>query len=149
MITRMLLIALTLLGAFEAPELGVVSARRMATTVRSALASTGSSTTCNACRMHEEIKEMSLKAIKENILNRLGLKQAPNMTGRALPRIPPINKLMDMYGMQADQPLEPGVSYHEEVDEFVAKTESVFAFAQPRKSFYFHLMFFICKREVY
>ncbi|KAJ8680282.1 hypothetical protein QAD02_016069 [Eretmocerus hayati] len=63
---------------------------------------------CHACRMHEEIRALSLEAIKEQILNKLGLKQAPNMTGRALPRIPPINKLMDMYGMQADQPqLEP------------------------------------------
>ncbi|KOX79213.1 Inhibin beta chain [Melipona quadrifasciata] len=89
--------------------------------------------TCNACRMHEEIRALSLEAIKEQILNKLGLKQAPNMTGRALPRIPPISKLMDMYGMQADQPqpLEPGISHHEEIDEYAAKTESVFALAQP------------------
>ncbi|XP_058804008.1 growth/differentiation factor 8 [Phymastichus coffea] len=93
------------------------------------LAAMGSS--CNACRMHEEIRAMSLEAIKEQILNKLGLKQAPNMTGRALPRIPPISKLMDMYGMQADQPMEPGITHHDEPDEFAAKTESVFAFAQP------------------
>ncbi|XP_014208297.1 growth/differentiation factor 8-like [Copidosoma floridanum] len=120
MITRVLLVGLTLLGAFE-------SAVRTTTRV----SSMGSS--CNACRMHEEIRAMSLEAIKEQILNKLGLKQAPNMTGRALPRIPPISKLMDMYGMQADQPLEPGVTYHEELDEFAAKTESVFAFAQPHQ----------------
>lgn len=90
---------------------------------------------CNACRMHEEIRALSLEAIKEQILNRLGLKQAPNMTGRALPRIPPISKLMDMYGMQADQPQsqEPSITYHEQMDEYSAKTESVFALAHPRK----------------
>ena len=101
--------------------------------------------TCNACRLHEEIRALSLEAIKEQILNKLGLKQAPNMTGRALPRIPPISKLMDMYGMQADQPiLEPGsVTHHEEIDEFAAKTESVFAFAQPRELFiYLFFLFF-------
>lgn len=90
--------------------------------------------------MHEEIRALSLEAIKEQILNKLGLKQAPNMTGRALPRIPPISKLMDMYGMQADQPQpESGITHHEEVDEYTAKTESVFALAQPRKFFSFFL----------
>lgn len=94
--------------------------------------------------MHEEIRALSLEAIKEQILNKLGLKQAPNMTGRALPRIPPISKLMDMYGMQADQPqpLEPGITHHEEVDEYAAKTESVFALAQPRKFLLAFLFFF-------
>ncbi|CAB0034663.1 unnamed protein product [Trichogramma brassicae] len=91
---------------------------------------------CNACRMHEEIRALSLEAIKEQILNKLGMKQAPNMTGRALPRIPPISKLMDMYGMQADQPLghEPKITHHEEVDESVARTDVVIALAQPPAS---------------
>lgn len=127
MVTRaLLLLSLALLGAFDAP--GVERARH----VRH-LAMAGNA--CNACRKHEEIRALSLEAIKEQILNKLGLKQAPNMTGRALPRIPPISKLMDMYGMQADQPqpLEPGITHHEEVDEYAAKTESVFALAQPRK----------------
>lgn len=127
----LLLLSLFLLGAFDAP--GIERAR-----VRY-LVMAGN--TCNACRMHEEIRALSLEAIKEQILNKLGLKQAPNMTGRALPRIPPISKLMDMYGMQADQPqpLEPGITHHEEIDEYAAKTESVFALAQPRK-FVFSLL---------
>ncbi|KAG8035702.1 hypothetical protein G9C98_001130 [Cotesia typhae] len=89
--------------------------------------------------MHEEIRALNLEAIKEQILNKLGLKQAPNMTGRALPKIPPISKLMDLYGMQADEPVIlreqslPGTKhYYDEVDEFTAKTESVFALAHPR-----------------
>lgn len=129
----MLLVLLVLFGAFDVPGIERVRVRYLA----------NAGNTCNACRMHEEIRALSLKAIKEQILNKLGLKQAPNMTGRALPRIPPISKLMDMYGMQADQPqpLEPGISHHEEIDEYAAKTESVFALAQPRK-FLQNLSFF-------
>lgn len=126
MVTRTLLIlSLLLLGAFDAP--GIERARV------GYFAMAGNA--CNACRMHEEIRALSLKAIKDQILSKLGLKQAPNMTGRALPRIPPISKLMDMYGMQADQPqpVEPGITHHDEVDEYAAKTESVFALAQPRE----------------
>ncbi|XP_051174793.1 growth/differentiation factor 8 [Leptopilina boulardi] len=124
MITRVLILSLmVLLGAFDAPNIEGKSPKKMV------YASSG----CNACRMHEEIRALSLEAIKEQILNKLGLKQAPNMTGRALPRIPPISKLMDMYGVQADQPLEPGITHHEEIDEFAAKTESVFALAQPHQ----------------
>lgn len=122
----LLLLSLVLLGAFDAPGIERAPVRYLAM----------AGNACNACRMHEEIRALSLAAIKEQILSKLGLKQAPNMTGRPLPRIPPISKLMDMYGMQADQPqpLEPGITHHEEIDEYAAKTESVFALAQPRKS---------------
>ncbi|KYQ56505.1 Growth/differentiation factor 8 [Trachymyrmex zeteki] len=124
MVTRaLLLLSLVLLDAFDAPGIERAHVRHLAM----------AGNACNACRMHEEIRALSLEAIKEQILNKLGLKQAPNMTGRALPRIPPISKLMDMYGMQADQPLEPGITHHEEVDEYAAKTESVFALAQPHQ----------------
>ncbi|CAK9796778.1 Growth/differentiation factor 8 [Anthophora plagiata] len=121
----LLLLLLVLYGAFDAPGIGRTRLRYLVE----------AGNTCNACRMHEEIRALSLEAIKEQILNKLGLKQAPNMTGRALPRIPPISKLMDMYGMQADQPqpLEPGITHHEEIDEYAAKTESVFALAQPHQ----------------
>lgn len=121
----LLLLSLVLFGAFDAPGIERAHVRYLAM----------AGNTCNACRMHEEIRALSLEAIKEQILNKLGLKQAPNMTGRALPRIPPISKLLDLYGMQADQPqpLEPGITHHEEIDEYAAKTETVFALAQPRK----------------
>jgi len=131
MVTRaLLLLSLVLLGAFDAPGIEKAPVRHLAM----------AGNACNACRMHEEIRALSLEAIKEQILNKLGLKQAPNMTGWAPPKIPPISKLMDMYGMQADQPLEPGITYHDEVDEYAAKTESVFALAQPRKFLLFFLL---------
>lgn len=131
MVTRaLLLLSLVFLGAFDAPGIERTHVRHLAMAA------------CNACRMHEEIRALSLEAIKEQILNKLGLKQAPNMTGRALPRIPPISKLMDIYGMQGDQPqLEPGITHHEEIDEYTAKTESVFALAQPRKFFAYFTFF--------
>ncbi|XP_026671545.1 growth/differentiation factor 8 [Ceratina calcarata] len=120
-----LLPLLVLFGAFDAPGIERTRVKHLAE----------AGNTCNACRMHEEIRALSLEAIKEQILNKLGLKQAPNMTGRARPRIPPLSKLMDMYGMQADQPqpVEPGITHHEEIDEYAAKTESVFALAQPHQ----------------
>lgn len=135
MVTRaLLLLPLILLGAFDAPGIERVHIRHLAM----------AGNVCNACRMHEELRALSLEAIKEQILNKLGLKQAPNITGRALPKIPPISQLLDSYEMQADQPqsLKPGITHHEEVDEYAAKTESVFAFAQPRK---FFLFFFILR----
>ena len=145
MITRaIVLVSLVLIGAFDAPTGTDGGKSPMSKSRMLALASNG----CNACRMHEELRALSLEAIKEQILNKLGLKQAPNMTGRALPRIPPISKLMDMYGMQADQPqlLEPGITHHEEIDEYAAKTESVFALAQPRE--YRHKIFGAISSEI-
>jgi hypothetical protein len=132
MITRALFLLLLVLGGFDLPIPTIIKSAGYHQRYNSAMAS---NTGCNACRMHEEIRALSLEAIKEQILNKLGLKQAPNMTGRALPRIPPISKLMDMYGMQADQPQshEPGITHHEEIDEFSAKTETVFALAQPHQ----------------
>lgn len=135
MVTRaLLLLSLVLLGAFDAPGIERPHVRHLAM----------AGNACSACRIHEEIRALSLEVIKEQILNKLGLKQAPNITGRALPRIPPISKLMDMYGMQADQPPESGIAHHEEFDEYAAKTESVFALAQPRKSLLPFASFGIC-----
>ncbi|XP_046747385.1 growth/differentiation factor 8-like [Diprion similis] len=126
--TRLLVLCLVLLGALDGISLSRNAVRK---TTLVAQAAGGS---CNACRMHEDLRALSLQAIKEQILSKLGLKQAPNMTGRPLPKIPPISRLMDLYGIQSDQPVdqvEPGLTRHEEVDEYAAKTENVIALAQP------------------
>ncbi|XP_029173049.1 growth/differentiation factor 8 [Nylanderia fulva] len=124
MVTRaLLLLSLVLLGAFDVPGVERTHVRHLAM----------AGNACNACRIHEEIRALSLEAIKEQILNKLGLKQAPNMTGRVLPKIPPVSKLLDRFEMQADQPLESGITHYEEVDEYTAKTETVFALAQPHQ----------------
>lgn len=94
---------------------------------------------CSRCRMLEETINLTKEAIKQQILSKLGLKQPPNITGRALPRIPPLNHLLDMYGMQSDAPglqaFKPGPVFEEAEDDYHAKTEKVISFSQePPKS---------------
>lgn len=87
---------------------------------------------CSRCRMIEETLNMTKEAIKQQILSKLGLRQPPNITGRALPSIPPLNNLLDRYGMQSDAPgnFKPGPVIEEEEDDYHAKTEKVISFAQ-------------------
>jgi hypothetical protein len=89
---------------------------------------------CSTCRFREELRNLSLQAIKEQILIKLGLKHAPNLTGRAIPKIPPIQHLFDTYTMQGDQPpdrfFQPGITLHDEEDDFHAKTTMVVVVAQ-------------------
>jgi hypothetical protein len=89
--------------------------------------------------VRDELRLISLEAIKEQILNKLGMKQAPNMTGRTPPHIPPLDHLWDQH-MMSDQPFKPGPSVHDEFDDYSATTEKVIAFAQPREysNFYFY-----------
>lgn len=92
---------------------------------------------CSTCARREELRRRSLEVIKDQILNKLGMQQAPNITGRLPPRIPPLDHLLDMYGMQGDAPGGPfqaGPVYDEEEDDFHARTEKVIAFAQQRES---------------
>lgn len=103
-----------------------------------AATSTGAAGGCSACRMREELKNVSLAAIKEQILSKLGISQAPNTTGRTLPKVPPV--LLDKYrkgqhlvaGMLGDEPVfKPGPVVHDEDDDYHARTDKVIAFAQP------------------
>lgn len=92
---------------------------------------------CSTCARREELRRRSLEVIKDQILSKLGMQQAPNITGRLPPRIPPLDHLLDMYGMQGDAPggpFQPGPVYDEEEDDFHARTEKVIAFAQQRES---------------
>ncbi|XP_066996088.2 growth/differentiation factor 8 [Anabrus simplex] len=109
-------------------------------------------TGCSSCMMREGLRNLSLEAIKEQILSKLGLAQAPNMTGRQFPRIPRIHQMLEAYrlgggnplptsihGMQGDEPapstssgaFKPGPVILDEEDDFHARTERVIAFAQP------------------
>ncbi|RWS12911.1 Growth/differentiation factor 8-like protein [Dinothrombium tinctorium] len=63
-----------------------------------------SATNCTRCVMHEEARQRRLQEIKLDILNKLGLKQAPNVTSKTLPRIPPLHHLLDRYGILGDDP---------------------------------------------
>jgi hypothetical protein len=99
---------------------------------------------CQSCLFREGLRNLSLQAIKEEILSKLGMKQAPNTTGRQLPKIPPLHHLLQIYerqqgvpGMQGDEPdrsagaFKPGSVVHDEEDDYHARTERVIAFAQP------------------
>lgn len=109
------------------------------------------STGCNSCKMRAEMRSLSLAHIKEHVLSKLGFKEAPNVTGRMLPKLPP--GFLDSYklgvtsnggsseeeGMQNDQPIsyeqtrfQPGPKVVQEPDNYHARTDRVIAFAQPR-----------------
>jgi hypothetical protein len=105
---------------------------------------------CTRCVMHEEAKTRRLETIKVNILNKLGLKVAPNITGKSLPRIPPLHYLLDRYNMLGDDPRLSGPSQQNsylddhdhtldkedeaDYEEFFVNAERSISFAQPRKS---------------
>ena len=92
---------------------------------------------CSSCIRREELRKRNLEVIKDQILIKLGMISAPNMTGRHPPRIPPLDHLLDRYGMQGDAPqkgFQTGPVLDEEDDDFHARTEKVIAFAQARKS---------------
>jgi len=89
---------------------------------------------CSSCIQREELRKRNLEVIKDQILSKLGMRTAPNMTGRHPPRIPPLDHLLDLYGMQGDAPqkgFQPGPVYDEEEDDFHARTEKIIAFGQP------------------
>ena len=111
----------------------------------------GGGTLCASCSMiREELKNLSLLSIKDQILNKLGLKQLPNITGRAMPKVP--SQLLEKYNlgplgfgmqyMQGDQPRPGEVPQNMspnnvDDDDFHAKTDRIITFAQPRESQFF------------
>lgn len=97
-------------------------------------ASPPSAANCSRCSENRERRAMRLQSIKSQILSQLGLREAPNVTDRGLPRVPPLDHLLDRYAMQADAPhFVPGPEYGEE-DDYYLSAEKVLAFAQrPRE----------------
>lgn len=92
---------------------------------------------CGSCKNLEDVKARSLEMIKEQILRKIGMKKAPNITGRILPQIPLHELAMIDQGlaeMQSDQPeFKPGISVTEEEDDDHARTEKMFIFSQKRE----------------
>ncbi|CAK1553657.1 unnamed protein product [Leptosia nina] len=91
---------------------------------------------CASCRSYESAREHSLKVIRESLLAKLGFAQAPNTTGRQLPRVPAdLIKRFEMRppppGVQADAPA-PSRTFvtHTEQDDFLARTDNVLIFAR-------------------
>lgn len=59
---------------------------------------------CTSCTKHGEARDRRIMEIKNDILNKLGLKTAPNVTSKARSHIPPLHHLLDRYGMLSDDP---------------------------------------------
>ncbi|XP_030759635.1 growth/differentiation factor 8-like [Sitophilus oryzae] len=85
---------------------------------------------CNSCKHREELKKQNLNLLREEILRRMGFSQAPNITGKVLPQIPPqyLAQIEEEQGMQSDQPFKYTVT--EEDDDFHAKTQKILTFAE-------------------
>ncbi|CAL8382711.1 unnamed protein product [Boreogadus saida] len=85
---------------------------------------------CSACVWREQSKVLRLETIKSQILSKLRLKHAPNISrevvNQLLPKAPPLQQLLDHHDFQGD------ASSHDEFmeeDEYHATTESVITMA--------------------
>jgi len=94
---------------------------------------------CSACRVREA-RNQSLETIKLKILSKLNLRQAPNMTGRALPDLSELSELLERdrdrdrsSSMLGDDPAAFHADVADDEDDYSARTQRVIAFAQPRE----------------
>ncbi|XP_057707481.1 growth/differentiation factor 8 [Corythoichthys intestinalis] len=64
------------------------------------------SESCSTCDVRQHIKSMRLNAIKSQILSKLRMKEAPNISRdvvkQLLPRAPPLQQLLDQYDVLGD-----------------------------------------------
>lgn len=131
----MALIFLGLSGSDE-PNLLMPSASEMPTDADlSLLDEDAGSHECSACVWREQSKVLRLETIKSQILSKLRLKQAPNISrevvNQLLPKAPPLQQLLDHHDFQVDASAQD--EFMEE-DEYHATTESVITMASERKS---------------
>ncbi|XP_048835534.1 growth/differentiation factor 8 [Brienomyrus brachyistius] len=85
---------------------------------------------CSTCEFRQHSKLMRLHAIKSQILSKLRLKQAPNISRdvvkQLLPKAPPLQQLLDQYDMVGDDNKD-GIM--EEDDDDHAITETIMTMA--------------------
>uniref|UniRef100_A0A096MGZ6 TGF-beta propeptide domain-containing protein n=1 Tax=Poecilia formosa TaxID=48698 RepID=A0A096MGZ6_POEFO len=91
---------------------------------------------CSACVWREQSKVLRLETIKSQILSKLRLKQAPNISrevvNQLLPKAPPLQQLLDHHDFQGDASAQD--EFMEE-DEYHATTESVITMAsEPQRA---------------
>uniref|UniRef100_A0ACB8ENF9 Uncharacterized protein n=1 Tax=Sphaerodactylus townsendi TaxID=933632 RepID=A0ACB8ENF9_9SAUR len=86
---------------------------------------------CPVCLWRRHSKELRLESIKSQILSKLRLKEAPNITREVvqqlLPKAPPLQQILDLHDFQGDSFQHD--DYLEE-DEYHATTETVISMAQ-------------------
>ncbi|XP_077304805.1 growth/differentiation factor 8 [Lithobates pipiens] len=80
---------------------------------------------CSSCTWRQNSKSSRLEAIKIQILSKLRLEQAPNISKDAiknlLPKAPPLEELIDQYDVQGDDSSEGSM----EEDDYHATTETI------------------------
>ncbi|CAM4732686.1 unnamed protein product [Leuciscus chuanchicus] len=85
---------------------------------------------CSACVWREQSKVLRLETIKSQILSKLRLKQAPNISrevvNQLLPKAPPLQQLLDHHDFQGDA---SSLDDFLDTDEYHATTESVITMA--------------------
>lgn len=90
---------------------------------------------CVTCDVRQHIKTMRLNAIKSQILSKLRMKEAPNISRdtvkQLLPKAPPLQQLLDQYDVLGDDNRD---AVTEEDDEH-AITETIMVMATERKCF--------------
>lgn len=89
---------------------------------------------CSICKLREQDKKFRLEAIKGAILNKLGFSSSklPNMTGKNFPRTPSLQKLIEQYEMQGDQPYG-GMNDYLPEDDYYGDIQRAYTISQPSK----------------
>ena len=89
---------------------------------------------CPVCLWRQHSRELRLESIKSQILSKLRLKEAPNISREVvkqlLPKAPPLQQILDLHDFQGDA-LQPEDFLEE--DEYHATTETVISMAQESK----------------
>lgn len=100
---------------------------------------------CATCEVRQQIKTMRLNAIKSQILSKLRMKEAPNISRdivkQLLPKAPPLQQLLDQYDVLGDDNRDVVM---EEDDEH-AITETIMMMATERK-FLFRVIVCLMRR---
>lgn len=88
---------------------------------------------CVTCDVRQHIKTMRLNAIKSQILSKLRMKEAPNISRdtvkQLLPKAPPLQQLLDQYDVLGDDNRDVVT----EEDDELATTETIMMMATERK----------------
>ena len=89
---------------------------------------------CKVCKVMESDKQLRLATIKSTILDKLGFSSnnLPNMTGKAIPKIPSLRRVFEQHEMQSDAPYQDYDDYLPE-DEFYGQVKKAYTIAQERK----------------
>ncbi|XP_076016666.1 growth/differentiation factor 8 [Genypterus blacodes] len=90
---------------------------------------------CSTCEVRQQIKTMRLNAIKSQILSKLRMKQAPNISRdtvkQLLPKAPPLLQLLDQYDVLGDDNKDMILEYD---DDEHAVTETIMLIATEPES---------------